>query len=206
MTDLFLSDLKTKYPKIKWKQSISKYYKKYNTRIRLDVTKGQSRFVQQSLYYHFEDIIVRKENCNLSIFFNMDEKLLIDIFNYLQNLGLSNSRFTAFDCIHEINYDSLDMKSKELILPKIKKQGFNFKVTMRTGGGIFSPEIKNTLLNIIQQDPDNFKITPETEKWLKDPIRCSNWYLKYIYVKSGSTVTFLNLACREIVDQVYEII
>ena len=207
MTDSFLSNIKKKYPYIKFEQSRSKYYQKYDVRLRLKLPDNSSRFIQRILYYTFdENFTIRVERSNLSIFTEKNEELINNIFNFLDTIDILTQKKSAADCVYEVSYDQLSLKKRDIIAPKIKEQGFNYKITIKTGGQIFSAEMKNNLLNIIEQDPDNFKVTPATEKWLRDSKRHSNWYLRYLYVKSGSTVTFLNLTCQDIIDQVYEII
>lgn len=208
--DLLLSEFLQKNQKIKIAQPKNLFYNIYRNRIRLQFTENRTtRRCQHELLYLMDnqdavdEIITRAENRRLSIFYNNDATFQ-SILDALHKIKIENKR-TAEDFIYEVTYDQLNLARKTLHVPTIKKRGFNYKITLQTGWNKFNVESKRRLHDILAQQWSDFRLTESTYRWLLNK-ETSNWAGKYFYAKEGAMVTFIQLGCSDLVDQVYEII
>lgn len=203
--DSLLSKFQKEFPKVTICQSKSLFYGEFNHRIRLKFDSRQNpRRVQRSVLYHHDDIMTRVEGKRLSIFFK-GEAELSEVINILDGIYVDGNK-TAVEFIYELSADTLGLETKTIHVPTIKKQGYNYRITFQTGWRKFYPDMKQKVLNLVEQDPNNFKISPGTYKWLRSPIETSNYHVKYIYIKDESLITYMQLSCRDIISQVYKII
>ena len=203
--DLLLSRFQKAFPKVTISQSKSLFYNEFKHRLRLKFgSRKDPRRVQRAVLYQHEDTMTRAEGKMLSLFF-ADETELFRVISTLDKISVDHSK-TATNFIYELSADTLGLETKTIYVPTLKKKGFNYRITFQTGFRKFYPEMKQKVLNLIEQDPDNFKITPETNKWLKNPVETSNYYTKYIYIKDEALITYMQLSCRDIISQVYKII
>lgn len=209
--DLLLSEFLKEHPKVDIVQPKNLFYGEYHHRIRLSFNRGQdTRRCQRELLYLINDdnaadeIMTRAERGRLSIFYNSD-KTFQSVIDTLKQIYVHKD-ISAENHIYEVTHDKLDLARKTLHVPTIKKKGFNYKVTIQTGWDKFSAESKQRLVEILSQDWSNYRLTDATYLWLNSSTQTSNWAGKYFYVKDGTMVTFLQLSCSDLIDQVYEII
>lgn len=209
--DLLLSEFLKEHPKVSVTQSKNLFYGEFRNRIRLSFNRGlETRRCQRELLYCMDDndaadeIITRAENRRLSVFYNND-KTFQAVIDTLKKIYLVKDH-SAEKHIYEVTYDKLGLARKTLHVPTLKKKGFNYKITIKTGWDRFSADSKKRLIDILSQDWSNYRLTDATLHWLQSSTQTSNWAGKYFYVKDGAMVTFLQLGCSDIVDQVYEII
>lgn len=209
--DLLLSEFLKAYPRVGVVQPKNLFYGTYRNRIRLHFLHNyETRRCQRDLLYCIDnedaadEICTRAENRRLSIFYNND-KTFQAVIDTLKKIYISKE-ITAENRIYEITYDRIGLARKTLHVPTVKNKGFNYKVTLKTGWNKFDPESKDRLYNILSQDWNNCKLTPATFAWLTNPQQTSNWAGKYFYVKESALITFMQLGCSDIIDQVYEII
>lgn len=207
--DLLLSDFLKEHPKVDVVQPKNLFYGEYHNRIRLKFDRTQdTRRCQRDLLYNIDDdaadeITTRAEQGRLSIFYN-NEKTFQSIVDTLKKIYIYKS-ISAENHIYEVTQDKLNLARKTLHVPTIKQKGFNYKVTIQTGWEKFNVESKQRLIEILSQDWSNYRLTDSTYQWLNNSTR-SNWAGKYFYVKNGTMITFLQLSCSDVIDQVYEII
>jgi len=205
--DLLLSDFKKEYPKAIITQAKNVFYKQYHHRLKLMLpTRGYTnRNIQRNLYHRIDDDYrIRLEAKQLTIFFN-SQTVFNEIIQALKKIFVDVNQ-TADKYIIELTVDQIGLEKQSIHIPAIKKKGYNYKVTISTGWKKFSPAMKQKLLNLYNNDPENYKITPMTYKWLNSPELVSNWTGKYFYVRDQKMITFIQLSCSDIIDQVYEII
>ena len=209
--DLLLSDFLKDRPDIDIVQPKNLFYGVYRNRIRLKFESANrpTRRCQRDLLYNINDdaadeIITRAEGRNLSIFYNNDETFQ-SVIDTLRSIYITHDR-TADNYIYEVTHDRLGLKRKSLHVPSIKRKGFNYKVTIQTGWDKFSSDSKKRLYDILAQEWSNYKLTDATYNWLISPRLTSNSAGKYFYVRDSKMITFMQLGCSDIIDQVYEII
>lgn len=208
--DLLLSEFLKEHPKVDVVQPKNLFYGEYHNRIRLKFDRVQdTRRCQRDLLYNIDDdaadeIMTRAERGKLSIFYN-NEKTFQSIVDTLKKIYVYKS-ISAENHIYEVTHDKLNLARKTLHVPTIKQKGFNYKVTIQTGWNKFDKESKKRLFEILSQEWSNYRLTESTYSWLISPAHTSNWTGKYFYVKNGTMITFLQLSCSDIIDQVYEII
>jgi hypothetical protein len=202
--DSLLFEFQKEYPKVKIAQSKNLFYGKYNNRLRLKFPRrGVGWVFRRLIKNRFPNLQTRAEGHHLSVFFK-DFEHFSDFLKFLK-FAVVEGR-SADEWIDELSIDTLGLTGRKIHVPAIKKKGYAYKVTLQNGGQKFTPEMKQRLLDIINNNQESYKIPPLTRAWLKDFRFTSNWSSRYFYTRDHSGVTFMQLACGDIIDRVYEII
>lgn len=210
--DSWLSEFQKEYPRVVIREPKNLFYKKFGIRVSVMVPKNLNPMLLLGLQNKIADIFPkdsikqRREHRKLNIFLSNieDFKNLVDYLK-TQASHVPNVGFKTLDHhICEVQHNSLNIVRGQIRSTKIKSLGFNYRLSINRKEP-FTVQEKTRLLTKLKEDPDQYRIPDSVLRWLASPQhRC--WYHRYFYVRDPHTVTFLQLSCGTLLDEVVEVL
>lgn len=208
--DSLLSEFQKEYPWVSIREPKNLFYKKFGIRVSIRVPKTASLNLLTLQYkisdqYPKNSIKHRREGRNLNIFLlnTSDFKQLVDYLK-TQKTHYNVEHKTIDNYIHEVRYNGSNIARGQVRSTKIKSLGYNYRLNINTKD-CFSVQEKIRLLNKLKEDPTQYRIPISVLRWLENSQnRC--WYHIYFYVRDPHIVTFLQLSCGTLIDEVVEVL
>lgn len=203
--DILLSELTAQYPRARVTQPPRLFYNRYQHRVSIEAHKESARYplwqFRNRLLTQYIDgeIRCRVEGGGLNVFVN--------------NLELAKSILSAADqfdhrfYITELCIDQLGRQYGTVSVPRLRQQGYQYRVYFKTGNKYqFIPDKKQKLLELFIGDRDQYRVSDITLEWLKNSRYQNLWDQTYFYIKDPSLLTFFQLMHADCIDKIYQVV